>query len=362
MCNLVIFRMLQNLTRSLFLLALLILTACQNQQHKTFVSAPNACQYSQYLKIWPNKNGFDIAIQNPDQPRLVQTLHIDKPYERIAVLSTTHVGMLTALQQHQSLCAIPDQKFLFDHILKKRIQEKKLTDLRMESAMIDAEKILQSNAQVVVYSGFGFEDQSLKRLKSTGMMRIANYEWREQTPLARAEWILLFGALTGKFKEAQRLHKQVVSHYNLLKLQALKNNRSNQLPIAISGNLYGDQWIAPAGDSFEAKLYKDAGIAYVFSEEPGNGSCFKSLASVLQKAAAINLWLNPCQASKEALLQINPKARMYPFFKKPIYCYTASSTNKYWELAVVRPDWVLSDYIQIAQNRQKKMHFYTLLK
>lgn len=354
--------MLPSLIKYLTLLLFFVLFACQSEQQQHVISAPNACQYSQYLKIWPSKNGFDIAIQNPDQPRLVQTLHIDKPFQRIAVLSTTHVGMLTALQEHQSLCAIPDQQFLFDYSLKKRVQEHQLTDLRMESAMISPEKILQSKAQVVVYSGFGFEDQHLKRLKSTGVLRIANFDWREQTPIARAEWILLFGALTGKFKEAQRLHQQVVRHYNQLKLQAFKNNRSNQLPIAISGNLYGDQWIAPAGESFEANLYKDAGIAYIFAKEPGNGSCFKSLATVLQQAQAINLWLNPCQASKKALLQFNQKARMYPFFKKPIYCYTAVNTNKYWEQAVVRPDWVLSDYIQIAQNRPKKMHFYALLK
>ncbi|MFM6947336.1 MAG: ABC transporter substrate-binding protein [Flavobacteriales bacterium] len=355
--------MLQSHIKSLGLLLLLFLTSCQTELQQTVITARNACQYSRYLKIWPTPNGgYRVAITNPDQPKEVQHFQIDQPIDRIAVLSATHVGMLAALKEHQKICAIPDLKYLYDSKLIKMVGEKQVLDLRIGSSEISAVKILKSKPDVAMYSGFGFENQRMSRLKAAGILTIANYEWREQTPLARAEWVLLFGVLTGKFNEAKALHLQIVKRYEHLKWLARKQNKSNQLPIAISGNLYGDQWIAPAGESYEATLLNDAGIAYVFGSERGSGSCFKSIATVLQKAPMINIWLNPGLPSKSEILTSNPKARFYPFFNKPIFCYTAYNTNKCWEQSVIHPDWLLSDYIRIAQKKQDQLHFFAKLK
>jgi len=362
MSNLVIFQMLRNLTKYLVFVFLCLLFGCQTEQTHPIISKPNVCQYSQYLKIWPSAHGFRVSIQHPDHPDQVRSFTIEKIKQRIAVLSSTHVGMLSALQAQEKICAIPDLEYLFDGKLKKLVATKRVQDLRVGSAEISAISILKSKPDVLVYSGFGLEDQKFKRLKAAGVLTIANYEWREQTPLARAEWVLLFGVLTGKFQQAKALHEQIVKRYNQLKLMAKTHNKSNQLPVAISGNLYGDQWIAPAGNSYEATLLKDAGIAYVFSSERGSGSCFKSIATVLKKAPLINIWLNPGLPTKDQILTSNPKAKFYPFFKRPIYCYTAYSTNKCWELSVIHPDWLLSDYIRIAQHKQNKLHFYAMLK
>ena len=360
MYNLAISQMLRSPTSFYCLFIFFLLLGCKDQQKLELSAQDNLCKYSKYLHIYQNTKGYKIEISNPDQQSNVKAFIITKPFKRIAVLSATHVGMLSAIHQQQKICAVSDSKYLYNPILKKRLDQNLVTDLRSELGF-SSEKVLRSKAQVVVYSGFGNESQQLKRLAKANIMSIANYEWRENTPLAMAEWVLLFGILSGQFEEAHQFFKRVEGNYLRLQKQVLQHNHSNQLPVLISGNLYGDQWIAPAGQSFEARIYKDAGFAYLFSKAQGSGSVFNSLPEILQKGTAVGLWLNPGQPTRSGLFKKYPKAKFFPFFNKRIFCYTAN-TNKYWEQVAVRPYWLLEDLSQIALKPTKKMHFYALVK
>ena len=359
MYNPATFQMYRSLINFFGLVFFFFLFGCTDQKTTEHSKKENLCQHSQYLRIFKNPKGYKVEILDPDQQRKLHVFQIQKPYTRIAVLSATHVGMLAALDQQEKICAVSNAKYLHDARVKRLLRLQRIEDLQTEMGF-SVETLLQRRAQVVVYSGFGNESQQLKRLPSN-MLRIANFEWREKTPLARAEWVLLFGALCGQFDDAQQLFEQVEANYSHIKKEVQQNNHSNQLPVLLSGNLYGDQWIAPAGQSFEARIYKDAGLVYLFSKEQGTGSVFKSLAEILRKGPAVGLWLNPGLPSRKAILKQYPKAQYFPFFKKPIYCYT-SNTNKYWEQAAVHPDWLLSDLSQIAAGQTKKLHFYALLK
>ena len=39
----------------------------------------------------------------------------------------------------------------------------------------------------------------------------------------------------------------------------------------LSGNMTGDYWYAPAGESYHAKLFRDAGLTYLFDNQKGTG-------------------------------------------------------------------------------------------
>jgi iron complex transport system substrate-binding protein len=360
MFNQVISRMLQSLIKLGFIGFVFLLWSCGVRQAPPKSSKANLCKHSKYLVIHKISNGFQVEVLDPDAKEQPQIFKITKAYEHIAVLSATHVGMLCALKQQKRISAISDAKYLYDRQTKRLVATHKVLDLRAEMGF-SPQKLLQNGTQVVVYSGFGNENKALKRLEGTKLLGIPNYEWREKTPLARAEWVLLFGVLSGEFDKAQAFFNGVEQKYTALQKSIQQNNKSNQLPVLISGNLYGDQWIAPAGQSYEAQLYKDAGLAYLFDNEQGTGSIFKSLPEILKKGTSVNLWLNPGQPSRAKLLAQFQKTKFLPFFEKAIYCYT-SRTNKYWELAAVHPDWLLSDLSQIANRQVKKLHFYAVLK
>lgn len=360
MFNLVISRMLQSLIKLGFIGFVLLLWSCGVQQAPAKSSKANLCKHSKYLVIHKISNGFQVEVLDPDLKAQPQIFKITKAFEHIAVLSATHVGMLCALKQQKRISAISDAKYLYDRQTIGLVATHKVLDLRAEMGF-SAQKLLQNGTQVVVYSGFGNENKALKRLEGTKLKGIPNYEWREKTPLARAEWVLLFGVLSGEFDKAQAFFNGVEQKYTAIQKSIQQNNKSNQLPVLISGNLYGDQWIAPAGQSFEAQLYKDAGMAYLFANEKGTGSVFKSLPEILKKGTIVSLWINPGQPSRAKLLAQFQKAKFLPFYDKAIYCYT-SRTNKYWELAAVHPDWLLTDLSQIANRQVKKLHFYAVLK
>ena len=343
--------------RSLWLLVLLVVMGCQSNPEQQQKQAKNLCHYSDLLTIIAAKNGFLIQIQNPEQPKEIFEFQLNKPFKRIAVLSATHVGMLAAIDQQQRLCAIPDKRYLHDPLVKKAVAKGKVADLKSEQ-QLSIQKLLAHHTQALVYSGFGPEQAQIKRLRSIGMTCIPNYEWRETHPLARAEWILLFGAMTGHFAQAQQYFKKVCQNYKRSKTQP---TLCNSMPVVISGYVYGDQWVAPAANSFEARLYADVDFAYYFNAKSGTGSCFSSIQSVLAKSAGVVIWLNPGQPTRAALLQQYPKYKYFPFFKKRVFCYT-HNTNFYWEWAAVRPDWVLSDLSHIRANQTDSLYFYKELQ
>ena len=193
MYNPEIFQMFRSLIRFFGLVFFFLLLGCSDQKTAKHAKKENLCQHSQYLRIYKNQKGYKIEILDPDQKRKLHVFQIQEPYVRIAALSATHVGMLSALGEQEKICAVSNAKYLLDPRVKRLLQLKRIADLQTELGF-SAEKLLQRKAQVVVYSGFGNESQQLKRLPAH-MLKIANFEWREKTPLARAEWLLLFGAL-----------------------------------------------------------------------------------------------------------------------------------------------------------------------
>ncbi len=345
--------MLLNLIKAAFIGCIFILFSCGTAQKEQTSAGGNLCKHSQLLEIYPNAQGYAIRINNPEQPEQPFNLSVNNSYGRIALLSATHVGMMAAIQQQAAICAIPDAQFLYDASLRRAVRKGKVADLKSE-ASISVEKLLAKKTQVLVYSGFGNEQTQIQRLNRIGIQCIPNFEWRETNPLARAEWVLLFGVLTGQIAEAQHYFNRVAANYERIKEQ---EKLGNQNPLLISGYIYGDQWVAPAGQSFEATFYKDAGFRYYFDRQPGTGSCFSSIAQVLTKSAEVVYWINPAKPSRAALLQEFPKYSHFPFFNKRIFCYT-HQTNKYWEQAAAHPDWILSDLRQIIAAKPKNMHFY----
>lgn len=345
--------------RWLAFLLILIALGCQTKSDSTRGGIPrDLCQYSKLLTITPVEDGYSIEIHNPEHPQESFRLYLKQTFHRIAALSSTHVGMITALGQERRLCAISDKRYLYAPKVKKLLAQGRVVDLQSEQ-QLSVKKLVGAQTQALIYSGFGSEKAQIKRLRSIGITCIPNFEWRETHPLARAEWLLLFGVLTGQLERAQALFKQVCANYKRIRQQpTLCNSNPN---VMISGYIYGDQWVAPAGNSFEAKLYRDAEMSYYFGQKTGTGSCFSSIPSILTKSAAVVIWLNPGQSSRAALLANYPKYKYFPFFNKRIFCYT-HNTNFYWECAAVRPDWVLSDLRNIRDHQTDSLYFYKELQ
>ena len=68
-----------------------------------------------------------------------------------------------------------------------------------------------------------------------------------------------------------------------LELKELAKTVTNR-PTVISEKKFGSSWYMPAGDSYVAHLYNDAGADYIFKDLPWAGSTPLAFETVLNKA------------------------------------------------------------------------------
>lgn len=318
----------------------------------------NYCRYSKYLSIQDSIGGYVVHIEHPDSKKSAYHLFIPKSAKHLTVLSATHIGMLSALHQESCIAGISDLRFVYSPVVRQRTKNKLVQQLDQAQSeqTISVEKLLKSQSEYVVYSAFSGSFSNENRLKKLGIQCIPDYDWREESALGKAEWVLLFGALTGKMKEAQQLFASIQRNFQKEKAKLASIHQKGQM---ISGNVTGDYWYAPAGESYMAQLYRSAGFHYVYEHEKGTGSLAYSMEKIIQDGKQVHIWMNPGFSTKKAILAANPKAKFLPFFSTArIYCYTHNS-NKYWELSALRPDWILSDFHALLTNdKRKKPYFY----
>lgn len=353
--------------KALYLVVFILAVSCSNSPNtQALVSSSNVCKYSKWLTIVESKESVLIQIQNPDDTAKIYRLRLpnfdtnlrsglydlEEPIHRIACLSSTHIGMLAELDLRGHIVAVSSLKYVYD----PRLKSSKPIALGEEQG-IDIEKVVKSKAEIVVYSAFSSSFSKEKVLNKVGVKCVPNFDWREIHPLGRAEWMLLFGYLTGHQKEAKIKFQAICRNY-----QRIKANIDTSKSIrTLSGNITGDFWYAPAGDSYHAQLLRDAGLSYVFSEDLGTGSLAYSFEKILSLSSHIDLWLNPGFKNKKELLLAHPKSRLLPALGQSLlFCYTHNS-NKYWERSASRPDLILADYAELKKGNEmdvNKLVFY----
>jgi iron complex transport system substrate-binding protein len=347
--------------RLLTILLLFILFSCSTKPDKSkqdFQKSKNSCEFSQWLRIQERQDSTIIQIIHPDRKKVVERLAFamnSKQNSKIASFSATHLGMLSVLEKQNTVVAVADEKLVYDSKILNQLKSGKTISIGAEE-QLSIERFLLCKTNYLIYSAFSGEFKQAERLKKMGVKCIPNFDWREMHPLGRAEWILLFGYLTGKQVRAKEIFKEIVREYRAIQ----KKVKATSSQKVISGNFINDYWYAPAGNSFQAKMFKDAGINYIYQNSKGTGSLELSKEKIVSSTADVQIWLNPGFASKKDILQANPKAKYLPFFSKAkIYC-TAKNLNKFWELGSIQPHLILKDYYYIANGiNLDQLHFFS---
>jgi iron complex transport system substrate-binding protein len=164
----------------------------------------------------PIENKFFLGTTKPK--RLSgKIVFIKTPIKRGVFLSSSHVGMMYELGLEKVICGISGKQFLCEKT-KNLNQLEEFMDLSGQGI----ERLISTHTSLVMYSGFDSKPALIEKLEKINIPCIPNYDWREETPLGRAEWIKLFGILNGKEVEAANLFTEICSNYNTLKAQTLK--------------------------------------------------------------------------------------------------------------------------------------------
>ncbi|MBU2019220.1 MAG: ABC transporter substrate-binding protein [Bacteroidetes bacterium] len=346
--------------KHLIILSLLLLFSCQESNSSSELNSnKNLVQYADFFQLIQQDGQTILQILSPETKKIEQTIVINPkdPLLKVACLSATHVGMMQKLNLIDRIGAVSNSLYIYNSELLKNVQDKKVLELG-EEMQIPVESLVKSGCQAIFYSGFGKEFQHAKTLNKIGIDCLVNYDWRESHPLGKAEWILVFGYLMGKPAEAHAIFEDLKEKY--LDLQVVSTNRKAKV---ISGNMWGDQWNAPAGESYQATLMKDAGAEYVYRKTKGTGSVQLSFEKIIADSKNVEFWLNTGIPTKKMMVASNPKLQNMSVFKTgKIYDYSRSG-NRFWEMSAIEPHKVLEDYIRIFSGKNiEKLHFYHLVE
>ncbi len=346
----------------LFLPFLLTLLACSNKQASPKAPNPTLAQpqHAEFFHFEMNKDGeTELVVNDADTGKeIFRSKALNHP--NTIVLSTTHIGMLNALNQLQLIIGTPPAKYIHNSVITEK--EKSLIQIQNESEL-PLEQIYFAKTQLLIHSAYTPELAQHKLLTDKNIVSFPNQDWKELTPLARAEWIKAIGFLIGEEKEATEQFTKIAENYHSLKEQVANLPLSEQ---TICGNIFGEYWNTPAKDSYAAQLLKDAKIDYRYKDIAGKTTLSLTLEQVLSDNQASKLWINPGVSTKKELLQSNPRAYLIPAFELNTIYGFSHDNNYFWENSLVYPDRLLSDLIQIAHPNQSilkdSVYFYKKIK
>lgn len=289
-------------------------------------------------------------------------IHI--PIESIVVTSTTHIPMLELLDVQNTLVGFPNIEYVSSKKTRALIDSNQIQELGND-ASLNTEILIDLNPNLVMAFAMGAGNKALSTIEKAGIPVIYNGDWLEETPLGRAEWIRVFGALYNLDKQADSIFKSIEKDYNQAKEIAIN---SKQQPTILAGVMFKDVWNLPAGESFVAQFLKDANTNYLWSDTEGKGSLQLNFENVLDKGKEADIWISPGHyTSKEQLLSASKHYTEFDAFNKNnIYTFANKKGETggviYYELAPTRPDLVLKDIIKIAHPELLKDYEFTFFE
>ena len=207
----------------IFILCSLVFVGCAKQSTEQR-TVPVGNKYATGFAINETDSGILVEVFQPYQRLCVKT-----PMRRLGTMSTVQVGFLYALDAMECLAAVCNPELIYTPVKGDEI------DLG-DSMKPSAERVLQGNLDILLAVNYGqYDNLEAARLERLGVPIIYINEWQESSPLARAEWIRVLGALTGRLPQADSIFNEVEMKYE--KLTNLKSSISNDQSTKImSGN------------------------------------------------------------------------------------------------------------------------------
>jgi iron complex transport system substrate-binding protein len=226
-----------------------------------------------------------------------------------------------------------------------------------------AERVLQAGLDALLAVNYGqYDNIEAARIEKLGVRTVYINEWQEGSPLARAEWIRVLGALTGRLHEADSIFHDVESTYMGLIFDKETLQQSADRSI-MSGNNFRGTWYVPSGKNYLAYLFKDAGAEYPFYEQERETSIPLTVEETLRYFHDADVWVGAGGSSLAELAQMDEKhtwfkayqnGRVYNWRKQSL----PSGANNFWERGVVHPEEMLEDVIHILNNApDSTLHF-----
>ena len=330
-----------------------------------------ACQPATNTSALENTAGFNIEIQHDtstitiyspwQKGKVMQQLAFNQAYERIVCTSATHMGFISELGMMDKVIGVcrPERVYNLSEEDRERI-----TDIGddMQPSM---EQILLLNPDLVILYTYAQGDPIPAQVEALGIPILYCNEWTETTPLARAEWIRVFGAVFDCQTKADSVFASVCDAYG--RFRAMGDGQLAMGKSIMSGMSWRGTWYVPAGGTFMGNLFRDVGAQYKYQDNPSTSSIPLTMEQAIQDFAQADVWVG-CEAnSLKELEAIDKKHTWFKAFQTgQVYNFRRralpSGANDFWESATVHPERVLQDLQKVLKGDTTGLYYTMPLK
>ena len=277
------------------------------------------------------------------------------PLVRVVALSSAQVGFMERLGLESALAGVGEGKYIADSALYERVQKGEVAEVG-SGPTLSLEKLMDLKPDLVMNFATGGAYDDYQRIEALGLPLMLTSEWQEEHPLAKAEWIKLFGMLFDKEALADTVYEQsklfylVTSSFTSINSSLISDASRLERPRVLVGMSYGGVWYAPGGQSYTAQLIQDAGGRYLWAADTSRELRF-SLEQVIALADSVDVWINPGMfANAKEILAEEPRVeRIKAFKEKQVFQNDGhkgpGGGNDFYESAVAKPEKVLNDFV-----------------
>ncbi|MFT4600387.1 MAG: iron complex transport system substrate-binding protein [Arenicella sp.] len=259
--------------------------------------------------------------------------------------SSTHLAFIDALDALSLVSGHCGIQYISNEKVKGVFKAQKVEEICLGES-VSIEPLLSTNPDL--FLAYPFAKEEIQNIESKGVQTFLIAEYLETHPLARLEWIKLFGVLLQKEKEANQLFATYEKEYLELAKEEIDTTRDFILNLP-----YGDNWYSPSANSLLVKLCEDAGFSYYYKDEVGTENMLHSTEQVWVDGTFAEYWIiiadRPDSFTKEELIS---EEAVYGNFKsvqnnKVIFCSSADSD--YFFSGVIEPHIILKDLIHCVE-------------
>lgn len=272
------------------------------------------------------------------------------PVRTMSVQSSVHVALAAFAGVADRITGLGDFQYINSPVVREGMRTGRVKQTGIDNN-INTELLISMHPGVLIVmtnpnAAFG----QYKPLMEAGIPVIPDGEWMETTPLGRAEWVKLIGALVDREDAVNKKFDSVAQTYE--KLAAI-GRAAKEKPTVIVNMPFKGAWYLPEGDNYMTQFLKDAGASYPWADSRGDGSLSLNFEAVAPVALKADFWLNQGYVdTKSALLARDSRYSTFHSFKTgALWNFNKRvndiGSNDFWESGIVNPQLVLGDMIRI---------------
>ncbi|MFW5889876.1 MAG: ABC transporter substrate-binding protein [Marinilabiliaceae bacterium] len=319
--------------------------------YKPFYATGFSISYYDEIKVikiedpWDSEENTDYVIAGPSgtssQSKPGNFPFVEYPVDNWSAFSSTQVVFAEKIGVLKTLKTVAESQYISHPGVNERIEAGEIRDVGPANAA-DVEVLLDSGPAFIFVSPF--KDNRYRHLEEAGLTLINDAGYLESSPLGRAEWFVFFSTFFDREERAIELFKKLESRYNRIR-ETVKDKESR--PNVLSGTLFEGTWHLPAGDSYMARLFADAGADYAYKDKEGTGSLSLDFETVFNDFHDSDYWVltvnHPGTFTSSDLKEMDERYSDFYAFENGQVLVSNTRHSLFFERGIIEPDVVLKD-------------------